>query len=540
VLPVAFRAVASDPGGEARPGSGRAFPALVVAALIIAAAVLRAGALGPSSLWLDDAWVALVTRAGGPGDVVLVGLTAPGFTALLWAWLGLAGLSSTAAQALPFLFAVLGPAALWLVLVRLGVRPVVATVAALILVTAPAHVTYATRVKQYSLDTLLAVVLLGLAWWTLGSPGSVRRWSALVGAAVGATVMSAAVVPVVAGGFAAAGLAAVLAGASGASTGRPGGWRWGDRLDRPARSQRREWRVALVGGGVYGVFALAWYWSILRPAVGGELQDYWAGHYLAIGDGPAAALRSLGGVLEGLFAAASPLPPVLTGALVLAGLGWLVARRPLVAVAVATPVLVAVVLAAAEAAPLGGGRTDHHLFPVLAVAAAFALEPLARLRPEAALAGAAAVVLALGLTASGPEDYPQQDLRPLSAELDARLGPDDTVLLYPSALWAYALYTELPVDIVDEARAAVRWQPVVRDERVVVLGRHRDDPDRYRPEVEAAVSRNGAGGSVWLLATHIHPDYDTVEDALIEAGWSVAERWDRPGALLTRWDAEDG
>lgn len=482
--------------------------AAVAAVLVAAAALLRYEPVGVSSLWLDDAWVALVTRIDTLADLRLVGLTAPGFSLLLGGWLAVTGGSATAAQLLPFLFAVLAPGLLYVVAVRRGAPAVVAGLAGVLLVTSPLAITFASRVKQYPLDALLAVVLLGIGWWVAERPDLGRRWGALASGAVVAMLLSAAVVPVALGAFAAGGHTA---------------WRDGSGARRNA---------ALASAGFAAVGG-AWWALVLRPAMTDALRTYWAGHYLDVDDGWVAAVADVPRVLGDVLTAASPLPVWASAVLLLAGLGWLAARRPVVAALVAVPLLTGLVLAALQLAPLGGGRTDHYLFPGLALGMAFALEPVWRARRSVAVGVAAVLGVVLVVTAPAPLPYPEEDLRPLVERLDAELAVDDTVVVYPSAVWAYALYTELPVDVVDAPESVWRWQPDILDPRVAVLQPHRDEPERYASEVADAVA--DAGGVVWLVASHTRDDIRAIEEALRTEGFAPEETWREPGARLTRW-----
>lgn len=496
-----------------RDGGGW-LPALDGTAVVVLASAalwLRLPELGPSSLWQDDAWVVLgATRADGLGEVALSGVTAPGFSVLLSGWLAVAGDSSTAAQLLPLVFAVVASPVLYLVAHRLGAHRVVAGVTALALAVAPVHVQYATRVKQYSLDTLLAVVLLGLAWSIVDAPSSRRRWVTLTVTSVVAMVISASVLPVVAGAFAVAGLTGLRAGGA---------------------ARRR----AIVAGCTYGVVALLWALAVLAPTMNVPLTRFWSDYYLEVDDGVAPFVGSVGLAVSRMLGDVSDVP-VLAGALIVVGFAWLVARRPWVALGLAVPVLVSVLMAAFHMAPLGGGRTDHHLLPSLVIAMGFALEPIIRLGPSlAATLASGAVAAVLAASASPPPPYPQQDLRPLSDAIDRHLGSDDTVLLLRPAEWLFGLYSDQPVEIVEDRDFIRGWRPAFPDPRVRVLGGHGTRPQRFRPEVGAAVDDLDGDGSLWLLLVPTGEGGAVVEDQLGREGLEVVEERRTSGGRLTRW-----
>ena len=104
----------------------------VVVVLLVIATRIRRGPLGPPSLWLDDAWPALVTRVPW-SRIQIVGLTSPGYSAILKAWTHVVGFSNTHAQEPALAFGVLGPAAVYLTGRRLALRILPAAVAATIL-----------------------------------------------------------------------------------------------------------------------------------------------------------------------------------------------------------------------------------------------------------------------------------------------------------------------------------------------------------------------------------------------------------------------
>ena len=151
---------ATDPGGA----TGRKYPtAMGVAVLLLAVGiVLRQRALAPRSLWLDDAWPALVDKVPWR-QVGVVGLTSPGFSVVLKVWLQVVGFSSLRAQVPAFVCGVIGPVALYFLARRMRLSGTAAFVAAAIMLVSPAHIVYSTRVKQYTLDSLLAMLVIAAA-----------------------------------------------------------------------------------------------------------------------------------------------------------------------------------------------------------------------------------------------------------------------------------------------------------------------------------------------------------------------------------------
>jgi hypothetical protein len=79
-------------------------------------------------------------------------------------------------------------------------------------------------------------------------------------------------------------------------------------------------------------------------------------------------------------------------------------RRPLVAVLLVTPTMLAYLLAVLQVAPLGD-RTDIYLYPSLALLAAIAFQELPFTRPEFAVTGAAVLAVAVAATLPHPDPY---------------------------------------------------------------------------------------------------------------------------------------
>ena len=493
-------------GARAAPPLGAA-DAGVALALLVLSVVVRAGGLGPSSLWLDDAWVALATRAEGIGEVVMVGSTAPGFVALVALVAGLAGSSELGAQLVPFAFGVVAAPALYLLARRLGLSVAAAVVGAGLLATSPNHVAYSTRVKPFTADALAAVAVLVAGWRVVERPARPRPWTWLAGVSVVAVVISAASAVTVAAAF--------VAGLSAAGRRRP-----------------RALRPSLVSSAGVATFAAAWWASIVRPASTPGLRAYWADHYVEVSKGPGtAAADVLDGVAEVVQGFAA-LPTEVTAVGLGVAVAVAVARRPGLAVLVVTPVVVAVVLAALQLAPLGGGRTDIHLYPSLALLVTLALHVGgARLPPPAGVGVAAALTGALVLGVR-PSPYPAEDLAPLVAVVEREAGPGDAIAVYSASRWAYALYSTAPVDLRRDPRSANGFDVAVADERVEVLAPSRHDPAGHA----AAVERLAAGHDrIWLISSHTGGDVAAIEGFLSDRGFDAVEAEARPGAALALW-----
>lgn len=258
------------------------------AGLIAAGAALRCPALGPSSYWLDDAWVALASRAGSVADFVDTAFTAPLFNHLTGLILRLADAAPLAGQAVPFAAgSALAGLAYW-GLRAFGAGRLPALAAALAAVFSPVSIVYATRVKPYTGEALLVGALVLLAVGVAHQRVAPARYAAVaaVGVLWSATVGVAAV----------AALGAAFAVRS---------------ID--ARRPDAETARWLAGA----VVALLAYWGLyLRSAVPDRMYDYWESSFVRVGSVPDFA-RSVVSQTSKAADALLPLPAGL-GAAVLA------------------------------------------------------------------------------------------------------------------------------------------------------------------------------------------------------------------------------
>lgn len=492
------------PDGSAT--AGRA-DATLAALLVVAAAALRLPALGPESLWLDDVWISLVHRVSDPGDVWRIGLTAPGFASLLKGWFAVVGFSEVAAQALPFVAGIVTPAVVYLVARRFELRQVAAALAGLLLVVSPVHVTYSTRVKQFTPAALAVTVVLWLAWRAARRPADHARWAAVVAGAVLTTMLSTSALPAV---------AAILVGAAAAGISTPSA---GDDRGRLAG---RVAPAAWVAG--YLAFAVAW-GTAAAARIPDALHGYWAGRYLeGWGDVWRIARRFAAGLVGVSHAVA------IVGLLLLVAVGLALAvvrRRPFVLIAFGGPLAGAALLALLGTAPLGTGRTDVYLYPTLALLLAWTVDRLDTRRW-----GAPVAVVALLASAVPPPvaAYPQEQMAPLVAVLERELRPADEVVLTSSTRYGTALYGRWFTGI-EPDRTATGFRPVLGDRRLRPAPGGTDmTPLRDRVRDAAPEAR------IWLFTTIVSDEQaERIRTVLRDEGCTLEREWRRPGAVLEAW-----
>jgi hypothetical protein len=493
----------------------------IVGLLAVLAGVLRLDPLAPSSLWIDDAWAALVVKAHGAHDVLLAGVTAPGFAILLKGWLAAAGFSELNAQLLPFVAGVLTAPFLFLVARWMGVGRLGATIGALALAGSVVHMTYSTRVKQYTLDGLVALAVLALAWWLVRDVGNRRRWWLFAVGSVVAIVLSSPAIAVVTSSLVVA--VAVLVRA------------------------RKSRRAALPPVVVIVGFIGAWWWLMLRPRVNGALKEYWSGYFIPRDEGVGRALFIAARDAKDVFAGA--VPPNVTSATVaalsvpVAVAVLLLARRYVAALLfVVAPMGLAVALAAVDGVPLGTGRTDIYLYPGIALAIAMAVHELEQRWRRATVAAVCLVLVAQVIVFKPVLPYPARDVGPLVAELEQRAAGTDGVLVRPDDDFAFALYTTWPVTF-REANAVTGFAVAIERPNVHVPLLVPNGSDGRTETWPEAIARTRADSErVWFLTGGQDPipkppaiREPYVHPLLQRAGLRLQLEVTRPGGSLTLW-----
>jgi hypothetical protein len=480
--------------------------AAIVVALAVFAGLLRVGEVGQSSLWLDDAWIALAVKADGLHELLLTGLTAPGFAAVLKMWSAIVGFSATRAQVLPFLIGTATPPLVYAVLVWRGVGRVAAAAGGFLLAVSTLHIGYSARVKQYTLDALVVVAVLAAAWWLLERRDDARRWWILAGVAITGTLLSSPAIVFVVSGLIVAAIALW----------RSHGW--------------RALRVGLAPAAGVAAFLVGWWAALLRPANNPALHEYFARRYVTIDEGPTTALGEAAEAVERVLEEAIALPGKLAVVLVLVAAVVALWRRPALGFLLLVPLGTALVLAGLQLVPLGAGRTDIYLFPALAMLVAVALDELGRVF----LPAAAVAALALGglwlFDREPPVRYPRADLAPLVRHLEAEASGRDAILIYPHSNFAYGLYTSYPIELVESSNYATGFQVRVLRANVFLPDPHIRDPSSYEQTI-----RRIEPDTVWFIAAPARNVTPDIRAFLQAEGYDRSLVRHRPGAVLSRW-----
>jgi hypothetical protein len=461
--------------------------------------------LDASTLHLDDSWPLLGWKAHRWIDVQRTGSTSLGFVWVLRAWLDAFGFSYRHARWVPLVASVLAAPAFFVVALRMRLRYPAAVLGAAMLLASPILVSYATRVKQYSLEVPLAILVIGLAAALLRDPTSTRMWVFFTIVAVDALIVSFALIGVVVAGFVVADLAFL----------------------RGRGAMRRVRSPAVICTLCAAAFVGVWYLVVVRPAQSPLLQHNWSGFYLSQTPAPPSwwhgrtvrpgLLDHDWTLVQTFFRNAFTGPAIALVCAFLVATVLVALRRPLYGLLFGLPVVIAVVASVARFAPFGGGRTDTWIYaPVtfmIATGVDIVLEFVhnagrrsddrarirsRRLRPRDLAFGGGVVVLALvcmfNIPAASTFAGESYDVVPLVRQMEASRSARDLVVVSLPLTFNYALAAPQPFTTKVSDRYATHFTPTVHGVNAI------NWVDYARPvaELRARLRRTN---DVWLLDT---------------------------------------
>jgi hypothetical protein len=422
--------------------------------IVLFGASIRLPGLTSGDLWDDDAWIVLPIRVG-LREAMRMDVSTPLFLLAVREWALLNPSSTAFIQMLPLAASLLTIAAVWWLVRVIGGRMWTRVLVALMVAVSPEVVEMSTRIKEFSVETLLGLLLLVVLVKAIESPAP-RRSIALLGLSVVACLTSGILVLFVAGVTA----SYVL---QGLRTGR----------------QRDRWWITTVAGsglamlGTYLAFYshiptwLNFWWSPLEfNAADASQRAHTIGIMgLGIAHGFAGVPLQVGPIPDAFaltaaqFSIAFEIAVVVFAilfALMVAAV-WLArsAVSPQGTAGLASVGVLALAVAAAVTghAPLGGGRTDLWWYPAVWCLIAIVIEAVfrrtspivRRVGPGArrALAITSAVALVAIVVPYGIHFrawYPVQDVRALFSQHKAEIRDSDWVYVSPPDTYAWALY----------------------------------------------------------------------------------------------------
>src|SRR5580704_7670432 len=133
----------------------------VVTSLCAFGAAIRIPGVTSRDLWFDDSWAALPAHVS-LHDALRMVVTTPLYTLAMRTWIGVLPQDTWWAQLPALVLGVAGIAAVWALVRAYGHSRLAAFVAGAVIAAGPITVAYATRVKEYPADLLLACLVLWL------------------------------------------------------------------------------------------------------------------------------------------------------------------------------------------------------------------------------------------------------------------------------------------------------------------------------------------------------------------------------------------
>lgn len=396
------------------------------ALLVVIAAVGAVARLGFSqgTLFRDDAWVALTTRVP-LGTAARMVVTTPGFVLAERVWIGWFPHSVPMEQLPTYLASVAGIVAVGRLAQWWGLSAPASLVAAGVIAVASSDVIYATRVKPYAFDLLGAVLVLWLVERVRREGDAAAPW--LAAASIAVCAFSLTPVPLVLGVWVALGVDAAV---------------------------RHRLGARLVAAGAATALGLGALWLAVRGGVSTRLRASWHGYYLVV-TSPHGLIHSVRQITNGLVAGIGVTTPAIglhglgtldrVAIVILVACGLVAWRRQLLCIAA---IAGAVILSIPTLVPLGTGRTDAYLYPVLALliaeGATVIWHVVRRAPDKIALVVVAASIAFAGLLGADRvlhrPSYPGGNFAAVAALVRGDLKKGELVVIGGTARWPWAFY----------------------------------------------------------------------------------------------------
>ncbi len=427
-----MRGPATEFGDAVQPPErlNRTSATVIILVLVGAGAAMRAQGLTTLGLYRDDAWAAMSSRVG-IGTAWHMWVTAPGFYFLERSFIDLHPESTWWAQLPELAAGIAAIPAIYCLARYFAFHRTAGLALASIVSVSPICVVYSTRVKEYSTVFLLSVAVLWAAESARRQPDR-SRLAVLTVVSVASFVVSASLGGLIAGVWIALGI-------------------WVLRT----RQHRRAFTVGAAVTSALCAAVAGIFYRALSPA----LTRFWSGSYISLSSRLAVTARSS---LSNLFAnllhftgfAPTAQLVLLVALLLLTIVG---AFRNAAMLGPACSAVVALVLSAAQREPLGTGRTDEYLYPVLLLLLASGVARLwavarnhlgpahARTVGTAvASVSVALVVVLIGDSIATATPYPGADVQALAAALRHDAEPSDHIVVGELTRYAWAYYEDHP------------------------------------------------------------------------------------------------
>ena len=422
------------------------------AVLMAAAALLRFNDLAGNSVWYDEAVAALNSR-GGLAEVIpntrAFNSSPALYPLILWAVQAVES-SPFSIRLIPAIASTLTVAALLFLAPRVGIDRRAAFIAALLAAIVPEAVVHAQDAREYSVDALVAVLIIIGVLSFFRFRGLVKRSALLCGALLAAPLVQYGLVLFGSAALAAMAVEEIRLLRNGRASSDP----------EPQRERERE-RIAAfalpvacfaVGCALSYATTLRYQWTGGESALGGYLAPYhYAGSYSDVIGVAQFALGRVWILLQ------YHMPAIVAGAAVAAFASSLIpalrkTRFPIVNTLLLTTLGVALTAALLRVYPIDYIRQSLFLGPIVHLAAGQNLQSLLdNLRPNArwiAFLLAIAVILAAGIVAFRDNMLYREfeDINAMFRVLDERMQEGDVVYVQDPAVPAARFYHERKPD----------------------------------------------------------------------------------------------
>jgi len=386
--------------------------------------------LNPFSLWLDDLWVAYLAKSASI-SYLFAGKAPcpPGFILMLKAVGAILGDGHWQLQLIPLVGYFAQILIIYWLVQRTLCNRALGFFAATLLSANPILALYSLRIKQFSLDSLVTLVILSLVVSCLRHP-RVKTFL-LMCSVLAATLLVS---------FTSIFLSAILVNACAYHF-----------LRTLQRSEKKSRKVVFFSAVIYNLIICAIYLILIRHRQTSSLLAYWQDFYLPVNNFSAAILFLKDTGIQ-FLSGAFPLK-----------LSWLVLFIPVGIYALINQpreralgwglLLFYTAIPAAsviKAYPLGGIRTDIFSYPVSIFVATFGIWLLTRkFRAFSVFAAVIALCFFVNEVIHRQLGYPESGDKAVVQRVNATIQEKDGLIVYPWANWAIGYYGKWPTQIVE-------------------------------------------------------------------------------------------
>ena len=396
------------------------YAALVVMAL--AALFQRLQGFNPSSFWLDDTWPVVLTRHASVRHLIIgTSPSPPLFAVLLRGFTAAAGHGHWQYQIIPLIASLACIVIAGHFIRTLTQRMSLGLMAAAFVAANPTLAIFSLRVKQYSFDALIVLLILMAAF----SCRRRRTLQSFVQLTAVCTIGMLLSFPSFLVSAAFLGTIALF-----------------QLVECDSRTALRKALITLVA---CATVVLGFFFIFILP----HFSGHWSGLLTNFYAKP--TLEYMRGAGAGFFWGAFPARLTWVVLFVPVGLVAMLLDKRWRAIGVALCIFYPGLFLASmlKLWPVGAGRTDIFSYPLTITAAIYAVDVLTRKYRFFAIGGAVLAFAALGVdVATVRYTYPETGARTVVERANETVRPDDALIVYPCSNWALAMYGRWPTRFV--------------------------------------------------------------------------------------------